>query len=82
MFNVLDQNRDQKVTEADFESLAVKFLCGQGFGNRSTFMSNREALVTTVEKKQTVYTSAARKRLDVIRRLFKKYDQDGNGFLT
>ena len=42
MFNVLDHNKDQKVTESDFESLAVKFLCGQdsfsqGFNSNTNF---------------------------------------------
>ena len=32
MYEVLDENRDKKVTESDFENLAVRYLC-QGSGN-------------------------------------------------
>lgn len=32
MYEVLDENRDKKVTESDFENLAVKYLC-QGSNN-------------------------------------------------
>jgi hypothetical protein len=27
MFDVLDENKDKRVTESDFEALAVKYLC-------------------------------------------------------
>lgn len=39
MHEVMDFNKDKKVTIQDFENLAVKYLCGQGFnlGNFARF---------------------------------------------
>lgn len=34
MHQVLDANRDKRVTEADFENLAMRYLCGQNMSNR------------------------------------------------
>lgn len=31
---VLDANHDKRVTEQDFENLALRYLCGQGNSNR------------------------------------------------
>ena len=33
MHDVMDFNKDKKVTVVDFENLAVKYLCGQGFSS-------------------------------------------------
>ena len=82
MHDVLDLNNDQRVTESDFENLAVKFLCGKGMGNFKSSNSYSQSSTYVSTHQQKAYTSTARNRLDVIRRLFKKYDSDGNGFLT
>jgi hypothetical protein len=37
MHDVLDSNKDKRVTVQDFENLAVKYLCG---GQGQTFQSN------------------------------------------
>ncbi len=39
MHTVLDFNRDNRVTEADFENLAIKYLCQQN--NRTSYMDNK-----------------------------------------
>ncbi len=45
MHEVLDFNKDKKVTVADFENLAIKYLCGQGF-NTSNFQKFTESKTT------------------------------------
>lgn len=65
---ILDRNGDGKITLPDLESLAIKYLVG------ITGESPKRV------KKQ--YSKFVEERLDVARRLFRKFDQDGSGFIT
>jgi Ca2+-binding EF-hand superfamily protein len=70
----LDQNRDGRVTLEDLEVLAIKYLVG-----------NKPAVVRVEKQKKAgvgrTLTSEAQHRLDVARRLFKRFDTDGSGFI-
>lgn len=46
MHQILDANRDQRVTEADFENLAVRYLCGQGMSSRYESRTTTTVTVT------------------------------------
>lgn len=46
MHEVLDANRDRRVTESDFESLAVRYLCGQGMSASNRFETRTTTTVT------------------------------------
>ncbi len=64
MHEVMDFNKDKKVTVADFESLAVRYLCGQGGFSSNSFTKfssdQRTSNVTnTSVTKTTVVTSHA-----------------------
>ena len=67
----LDQNRDGQVTLADIEALAIKYLVG----SRPRVEKLKMAVVTRT------LTSEAQHRLDVARRLFKRFDTDGSNFI-
>lgn len=69
----LDQNRDGRVTLEDIEALAIKYLVG-----------NKPVVKVEKMKKAGVtrkLTSEAEHRLDVARRLFKRFDTDGSNFI-
>lgn len=70
----LDQNRDGRVTLEDLEALAIKYLVGN------------KPLPVRVEKQkkagvQRTLTVEAQRRLDVARRLFKRFDTDNSNFI-
>jgi hypothetical protein len=46
----MDFNKDKKVTLADFENLAVKYLCGSGFSavNMQRFSETKTTVTTTI----------------------------------
>jgi hypothetical protein len=66
-FRVLDRNGDGQVTYSDIEELCIRYLCPQ--------YAPKEV------PKKPKYTPEVEQRLDVARRLFKKFDSDGTGFL-
>ena len=43
MHQILDANRDKRVTESDFENLALRYLCGQSSTNRFETHTNTKA---------------------------------------
>jgi len=65
---ILDRNNDGKITLADVEDLALKYLVGERFEFKS-------------EKPKKAYNPEVEQRLDVARRIFKKFDADGSGFI-
>jgi len=85
-FNVLDRNGDGKVTLSDVEQLCIEFLCRRGSGQPLA-----RSYVTTLEsagEKETEKSSKIREPiptgssfLDIIRRVFQKFDTDGNGYI-
>jgi len=52
MHEVLDLNKDKKVTVADFENLAIKYLCGQGLSssNFQKFTESKTTITSTTTK--------------------------------
>ena len=48
MHEILDTNHDQRVTEADFENLALKYLCGQT--NTSHRYESRTSTTVTITR--------------------------------
>ena len=46
MHQVLDANHDKRVTEQDFENLALRYLCGQGNSSRYETRTNTTITVT------------------------------------
>ena len=69
----LDQNRDGRVTLDDIEALAIKYLVG----------NKPKVYVEKIKKAgvQRTLTSEAQRRLDVARRLFKRFDTDGSNYI-
>jgi Ca2+-binding EF-hand superfamily protein len=67
-FRVLDRNGDGQVTYSDIEELCIRYLCPQ-------YSTVKEA------PKKAKYTPEVEQRLDVARRLFKKFDKDNTGVL-
>lgn len=67
----LDQNRDGRVSLEDLEKIAIKYLVG----NKPRVEKSKKAVI-----KRTM-TSDAKQRLDVARRLFKRFDTDGSNFI-
>ncbi|CAD8181751.1 unnamed protein product [Paramecium octaurelia] len=65
---ILDRNGDGKITIQDIEALAIKYLVG--ITGESPKRPKRQ------------YSKFVEERLDVARRLFRKFDQDGSGFIT
>ena len=51
MFEILDENKDKRVTESDFENLAVKYLCQSG---PSSGFSNSNFYTSTVTQNSQV----------------------------
>eukprot|EP00919_Chromeraceae_sp_WS-2016_P058242 GHVR01138395.1.p1 GENE.GHVR01138395.1~~GHVR01138395.1.p1 ORF type:complete len:157 (+),score=16.94 GHVR01138395.1:1317-1787(+) len=88
MHSVLDTNRDRRVTESDFEALAVRYLCGSSSSFNFNKFASSTTVKTTVEYRSNNtqqpknLSSMVRKRLDVVRRLFAMFDKDNSGFLT
>jgi Ca2+-binding EF-hand superfamily protein len=66
---ILDKNGDGRVTLADLEALAIKYLVG----------SYQESPKRTIKRQ---YSKMVEERLDVARRLFRKFDHDGSGYIT
>ena len=56
MHQILDANRDRRVTESDFENLAVRYLCGQSMSNR---YETRTTTTVTVTRLAKVYSGRA-----------------------
>jgi len=66
---ILDRNGDGKITLQDLEALAIKYLVG----------SYNESPPKRVRRQ---YSKLVEERLEVARRLFRKFDQDNSGFIT
>ncbi|EAS07272.1 EF-hand pair protein (macronuclear) [Tetrahymena thermophila SB210] len=74
--NILDANKDKSITQEDFEALAIKYLCNK---------IDLKAQVTQVQQQEEPvkrYSKAVEQRLDVARRLFKKFDRDQSGVIS
>jgi Ca2+-binding EF-hand superfamily protein len=63
---IMDADSDGVISERDCENLALRYILG---------LQERPVA-------QPVYTKVVQERLNVARRLFKKFDSDGSGFLT
>ncbi|EGR29580.1 hypothetical protein IMG5_152910, partial [Ichthyophthirius multifiliis] len=71
---VIDTNGDKQCTIEDIENLCMKYLCGA-----ETKQFGGGEKVKRAGKKQ--YPQEIETKLNVARRLFKKYDQDAGGYL-
>lgn len=60
MYEVLDENKDKKVTESDFENLAVKYLCQSNTSNISgyTYNSSSSSAVQSSQVSQNYTTTS------------------------
>ncbi|KAM3136130.1 hypothetical protein pb186bvf_011752 [Paramecium bursaria] len=65
---ILDKNGDGKITIQDIEALAIKYLVGN--------------IQESPKRLKRQYSKFVEERLDVARRLFRKFDQDNSGFIT
>ncbi|EGR33920.1 hypothetical protein IMG5_031040 [Ichthyophthirius multifiliis] len=69
---VLDGNGDGQVTYQDIEDICIRYLCG------GQSQENREVIKRAAKPR---YTPEVEQRLNVARRLFKRFDTDGSGQL-
>lgn len=70
----LDQNRDGRVTLEDIEAIAIKYLVGNKPRPVRVEVTKKAGIGRTL-------TSEAQHRLDVARRLFKRFDTDGSNYI-
>ncbi|EGR34209.1 hypothetical protein IMG5_020730 [Ichthyophthirius multifiliis] len=76
---ILDRNGDGVVNYQDIEDLCVRYLCG-GVGQTTTQrQTGQDERIKRAAKPQ--YAPEVERKLDVARRLFKRFDRDGSGHL-
>ena len=74
-YRVLDRNGDGTVTYGDIEELCIRYLTGK------QTVTNVSSVDEKVKKAGKKYATDVEAKLDVARRLFKRFDRDGSGHL-